>query len=102
MEAPRVLPHEVKNPNEVRHFTLDGRRLYLLKRGDLDDRRDSIFRTIVSLSELAESWQQMADSSCWGSARPGGGGGREAAGGQGAGPARGEEPGGHRPNNQAR
>ncbi|TFJ83511.1 hypothetical protein NSK_005193 [Nannochloropsis salina CCMP1776] len=63
MEAPWVLPHEMKNPDEVTHFNLDGRRLYLLKRGELDDRRDSIFRIMVSLSELAESWQQMADSS---------------------------------------
>ncbi|EWM20465.1 hypothetical protein Naga_101479g1 [Nannochloropsis gaditana] len=63
MEAPWVLPHEVKIPNEVTQFTLDERRLYLLKRGDLDDRRDSIFRTMASLSELAESWQQMVDSS---------------------------------------
>jgi hypothetical protein len=34
-----------------------------LKRGTLGHRRDSIRRTIISLSELADLWQQMADSS---------------------------------------
>jgi hypothetical protein len=62
-EAPWVLPLEVKNPNEVTPFTRNWRRLYLLKRGTLGHRRGFILRTMISLSELAELWQWMADSS---------------------------------------
>jgi hypothetical protein len=62
VEAPWVSPVEVKNPNEVTPFPRDRRRLYLVKRGDLDDRRDALLGTMVSLSELPEPWRQMADS----------------------------------------
>jgi len=42
VEAPWVSPLEAKNPNQVTPFPRDGRRLYLVKRGDLGDRRNAL------------------------------------------------------------
>lgn len=48
-----------RSPKETTPFLHYGRRLNLAKRGDLGDRRDAIFETMVPLSKLRELWRQI-------------------------------------------